>query len=37
MKDSTNDFVEQIALYGMIAFVCTLAISLAITLVVNIM
>ena len=37
MKDSTNDFVEQIALYGMIAFVCTIAISLAITLVVNIM
>jgi hypothetical protein len=37
MKDSTDDFVGQVALYGMIAFVCTLAISLAITLVVNIM
>jgi len=36
MKNSANDYVEQIALYGIIAFVCTLAISLAITLVVNI-
>jgi hypothetical protein len=36
MKDNVNDFVGQIALYAAIAFVCTLAISLAITLVVNI-